>query len=679
MMKMNGEHPADMSEMANMDQDAMTMPGGTHMMMDTGSLRRKFWVSLILTIPIVLFSPMMGMKLPFQITFTGSDWVVAVIGTFIFIYGGQPFFSGARDELKMRQPAMMTLITMGISVAYVYSIYAVIANDIFHVTPTVTDFFWELATLIDIMLLGHWIEMGAVMNAGSAVDKLAKLLPDSAHLVGADGTVSNVKVSSLQVGQRVQIRAGEKIPADGTVNDGTTSVNEAMVTGEAKAVAKTTGDTVIGGTINGTGTLEITITGTGDSGYLSKVMTLVQSAQDNKSQTETMADKVAGYLFYAALIVGVGSFIVWLMTSNLAAALSIAVTVFVIACPHALGLAIPLVVARVTSLAATSGLLIANRSALEQINHVKYVLMDKTGTLTAGKFSVNDVQSFSDEMDDNAVLATMAALEQQSTHPLATGILSAAKSANLNVTAAENVHQQTGVGLAGDLDNHHYQIVSPTYVAKQGLTVPKIATGHPGDTISYLIENQQVLGVVAQGDQIKPEAQKMVTQLKQDGLVPVMLTGDNRQAAQTVATVLGIDEVQAELLPEDKDRLVTDYQKRGGVMFVGDGVNDAPSLAQADIGVAIGSGTDVAIDSADVILVNSNPYDIVKLIRLAKIMTRKMTQNIWWGAGYNIIAIPLAAGVLAPIGFILSPMVGAVLMSLSTVIVALNALTIRRD
>ncbi len=621
---------------------------------------------------------MMGMTLPFQMTFSGSDWLVALIGSFIFVYGGQPFFSGAREELKTHQPAMMTLITMGISVAYVYSIYAVIANDVFVVTPTVTDFFWELATLIDIMLLGHWIEMGAVMNAGSAVDKLAKLLPDTAHLVVEDGTVQDVKVGNLQLGQHVQIRAGEKIPADGTVLEGATSVDEAMVTGEAKAVAKQPTDTLIGGTINGTGTVTIVITGTGDTGYLSKVMTLVQSAQDNKSQTETMADKVAGYLFYAALIVGVGSFVIWLMTNSLAAALSIAVTVFVIACPHALGLAIPLVVARVTSLAATNGLLIANRSALEQINRVRFVLMDKTGTLTAGKFSVNAVQSFTDQFSENDILGTMAALEGQSTHPLATGIISAAKAASLQVATAANVRQQTGIGLMGDLDGHHYQIVSPTYVAKHNLTVPSGHSGKRGDTLSYLVGNEQVLGLVAQGDQIKSEAPAMIQQLKHDGLTPVMLTGDNRQAAQAVAAALGIDDVQAELMPEDKDRLVTGYQKHGGVLFVGDGVNDAPSLARADIGVAIGSGTDVAIDSADVVLVNSNPYDIVKLIVLAKTMTRKMTQNIWWGAGYNIVAIPLAAGILAPIGFILSPMVGAVLMSLSTVIVALNALTIRR-
>lgn len=680
-MKMSGEQHETMHGMADMqgmNHDDMVMPGGAHMTMNTASLRQKFWVSLILTIPIVLFSPMMGMRLPFQIAFPGSDWLVAVIGSFIFGYGGQPFFSGAREELKTRQPAMMTLITMGISVAYVYSIYAVIANDVFTVKPTVTDFFWELATLIDIMLLGHWIEMGAVMNAGSAVDKLAKLLPDTAHLVSEDGTMHDVKVANLQLGQHVQIRAGEKVPADGTVLEGTTSVDEAMVTGEAKAVAKRPTDTLIGGTINGTGTVTIIITGTGDSGYLSKVMTLVQSAQDNKSQTETMADKVAGYLFYAALIVGVGSFVIWLMTSSLAAALSIAVTVFVIACPHALGLAIPLVVARVTSLAATNGLLIANRSALEQINHVSFVLMDKTGTLTAGKFSVNAVRSFTDKASENDILGTMAALEKQSTHPLATGIISAAQASSIQVATAANVRQQTGIGLVGDLDGHHYQIVSPTYVAKQNLTVPSGHYGKRGDTLSYLVENDQVLGLVAQGDQIKPEATAMIQRLKQDGLTPVMLTGDNHQAAQVVASALGINDVQAELMPEDKERLVNAYQKRGGVLFVGDGVNDAPSLARANIGVAIGSGTDVAIDSADVVLVNSNPYDIVKLIVLAKTMTRKMTQNIWWGAGYNIVAIPLAAGILAPVGFILSPMVGAVLMSLSTVIVALNALTIKR-
>ncbi|MCJ2385141.1 heavy metal translocating P-type ATPase [Lactiplantibacillus plantarum] len=672
----------DMQHLAHHDSNDMgDMDMGNGEMMHMGNLKLKFWVALVLTIPIIIMSPMMGVNLPFQIVFRPwSDYIVAILGTILFLYGGQPFFSGAKAEVKNHKPAMMTLITMGISVAYVYSIYAVVANDLLNAKPMVTDFFWELATLIVIMLLGHWIEMNTVMNAGSAVDKLAKLLPSTAHKL-VDGQVHDVAIADLANGDQVQVRAGEQIPADGTVLNGATSVNEAMVTGEAKLVEKRAKDQVVGGSVNGDGTFEMKVTGTGESGYLAQVMKLVSDAQAAKSSQENMADKVAGLLFYAALTVAIVAFIVWLLVGNLALALSIAVTVLVIACPHALGLAIPLVVARSTAIAASHGLLIRNRDAMEQVKKLNYALMDKTGTLTAGNFKVADYQSSADRLTADAVLAMMAGLENGSSHPLAVGILAAAKEHQLTPKVSQDVHQITGVGLSGTIDGQTYQIVSAAYLDKQNLaydqqTFNRLASA--GNSVSFLIQEQTVLGFVAQGDQIKPEAKNLIDSLKAQNITPVMLTGDNPQSAQVVAKQLGITEVHAGLLPEDKAKLVQQYQADGShVMMIGDGVNDAPSLARADIGVAIGSGTDVAIDSADIVLVKSNPNDVVDFLALARRTTRKMAQNLWWGAGYNVITIPLAAGILAPLGFILNPMFGAVVMSLSTVIVAINAMTLR--
>jgi len=673
-MDMQGMSKHDMKHMDDMDM-------GHGQMMHMGNLKLKFWVSLVLTIPIVVMSPMMGVHLPFQVVFQPwSDYIVAILGTILFLYGGQPFFSGAKAEVANRKPAMMTLITMGISVAYVYSIYAVIANDIMRVTPMVTDFFWELATLIAIMLLGHWIEMNTVMNAGSAVDNLAKLLPSTAHKV-VDGQVQEVAIADLAKSDHVQVRAGEKVPADGTVLSGATSVNEAMVTGEAKLVEKKAQDKVVGGSVNGDGTFEMQVTGTGESGYLAQVMKLVSDAQSAKSSQENMADKVAGLLFYAALTVSIVAFVTWLLIGNLALALSIAVTVLVIACPHALGLAIPLVVARSTAIAARHGLLIRNRDAMEQVKKLNYALMDKTGTLTAGNFKVADYQGVTTQFTADEVLAMMAGLENGSSHPLAVGILAAAKEHQIVATKVTDVHQITGVGLSGTIDGKEYRIVSAAYLDKQKLaydqeTFDRLASA--GNSVSFLIQASTVLGFAAQGDQIKPESKNLIDSLKAQHITPVMLTGDNKQSAQVVAKQLGITEVHASLLPEDKAKLVKQYQADGShVMMIGHGVNDAPSLAQAEIGVAIGSGTDVAIDSADIVLVKSNPNDVVDFLELARQTTNKMAQNLWWGAGYNIVTIPLAAGVLAPIGFILNPMFGAVVMSLSTVIVAINAMTLR--
>lgn len=663
-----------------MDMGHGGMDHGSMGHMHMGNLKLKFWISLILTIPIIIMSPMMGMKMPFQVTFPGSDFVVLVLGTILFIYGGYPFFTSCISEMKSKKPGMMSLITMGISVAYVYSVYAVIANDILKVTPMVNDFFWELSTLIVIMLLGHWIEMNSVMNAGSALNKLAELLPDNAHVVQADGQTKDISVHELSEGQTILIKSGEKVPADGTIVDGNTALNESLITGESRDVQKGVDDSVIGGSINGSGTIKVKITGTGESGYLSKVMNMVSEAQSSKSEAEDLANQVAGYLFYAALIVALIAFVTWSILHGVAYAIPITVSVLIIACPHALGLAIPLIISRMTSISATHGLLIRNKTALEGIKQIRYALMDKTGTLTQGDFKVNAYDSLGSGIDKNDVIKIAAALEESSSHPLAQGIVQAFKDLNETSLQAENVEEIAGSGIKGTVNGKEYQIVSSSYLDKNDIAYSQKTADkylQQGNSLSYVVEDGQVVGYIAEGDSIKPGAKDMIDFLNSQGIIPVMLTGDNQQAANKVATILGIEEVNAQLVPEDKQKLVTKYQEKGKVMFIGDGVNDAPSLTKADLGVAIGSGTDVAIESADVVLVNSDPADVINLVKLAKHAHIKMIQNLWWGAGYNIIALPLAAGILSSIGIIIGPMLGAVIMSLSTVIVAINAMTLK--
>ncbi|WP_424922823.1 copper-translocating P-type ATPase [Apilactobacillus kunkeei] len=663
-----------------MDMGHGGMDHGSMGHMHMGNLKLKFWISLILTIPIIIMSPMMGMKMPFQVTFPGSDFVVLVLGTILFIYGGYPFFTSCISEMKSKKPGMMSLITMGISVAYVYSVYAVIANDILKVTPMVNDFFWELSTLIVIMLLGHWIEMNSVMNAGSALNKLAELLPDNAHLVQSDGQTKDVSVHELSEGQTILIKSGEKVPADGTIIDGSTALNESLITGESRDVQKGVDDSVIGGSINGSGTIKVKITGTGESGYLSKVMNMVSEAQSSKSEAEDLANKVAGYLFYAALIVALIAFITWSILDGVAYAIPITVSVLIIACPHALGLAIPLIISRMTSISATHGLLIRNKTALEGIKQIRYALMDKTGTLTQGDFKVNAYDSLDSNIDKKDVIKIAAAIEASSSHPLAQGIVQAFKDLNQAPLQAEKVEEIAGSGIKGTVEGKEYQVVSSSYLDKNGIDYDQKTADkylQQGNSLSYVVENGHVVGYIAEGDSIKPGAKDMIDFLNSQNIIPVMLTGDNQQAADKVASILGIKEVNAQLVPEDKQKLVTKYQEKGKVMFIGDGVNDAPSLTKADLGVAIGSGTDVAIESADVVLVNSDPADVINLVKLAKHARTKMIQNLWWGAGYNIIALPLAAGALSSIGIIIGPMLGAVIMSLSTVIVAINAMTLK--
>ncbi|MBT9718097.1 copper/silver-translocating P-type ATPase CopB [Enterococcus durans] len=666
----------------NMNHDHMDhgSMGGMDHSMHMGNFKQKFWLSLILAIPIILFSPMMGMEFPFQITFPGSEWVVLVLATILFIYGGQPFLSGAKMELQQKSPAMMTLIAMGITVAYVYSVYSFVAN-LINPQAHVMDFFWELATLIVIMLLGHWIEMNAVSNASNALQKLAELLPESVKRLKKDGTEETVSLKEVKEGDHLIVRAGDKMPTDGTIVKGETIVDESAVTGESRGVKKSVDDQVIGGSINGDGTIEITVTGTGENGYLAKVMDMVRKAQGEKSKLESLSDKVAKWLFYVALVAGILAFIAWLFLENLPDALERMVTVFIIACPHALGLAIPLVVARSTSIAAKNGLLLKNRNALEQANDLDVIMLDKTGTLTQGKFTVTGLEVLTDNYTKEELLKYIGALESAANHPLAIGIMNYLKEKDIAPYEALNQKNLSGVGLEADVEDQKVKIVNEKEVKRLGLSVDASRVKpyeEQGNTISYLIIGEQLAAIIALGDVIKPEAKQFIQALKEKNITPVMLTGDNQKAAQAVAEYLGIENYYGGLLPDDKEAIVQQYLDKGKkVIMVGDGINDAPSLARATIGMAIGAGTDIAIDSADVVLTNSDPKDILHFLELAKQTRRKMIQNLWWGAGYNIVAIPLAAGILAPIGIILSPAVGAVLMSLSTVVVALNALTLK--
>ncbi|EIA4837974.1 cadmium-translocating P-type ATPase [Staphylococcus pseudintermedius] len=648
-----------------------------------GNFKMKFFVSLIFAIPIIIFSPMMGVQLPFQFTFPGSDWMVLILATILFIYGGQPFLVGAKGEIASKKPGMMTLVTLGISVAYIYSLYAFYLNHFSDATGHTMDFFWELATLILIMLLGHWVEMNAVGSAGDALKKMAALLPNKVIKV-TNNQREEVKISDIALNDIVEVKAGESIPTDGMIVRGETAIDESLVTGESKKVQKKPNDQVIGGSINGFGTIQVKVTAVGEASYLSQVMDIIKQAQNDKSRAELLSDKVAGYLFYFAISVGMIAFIIWMLIDNhIDFALERLVTVLVIACPHALGLAIPLVTARSTSIGARHGLMIKNRSAIEKAQHIDYVMMDKTGTLTEGHFSVNHYESFKAGVSDEIVLSLFASLESQSNHPLATSIVDFAKNKSISYVQPHDVRNIPGVGLEGKINGQAYKITNVTYLEQNGFDYDQALftkLAQQGNSISYLIDEQQVIGIIAQGDQIKDSSQQMVADLLAKGITPVMLTGDNQEVAETVAKALGINDVHAQLMPEDKESIIKAYQSKGKkVMMVGDGINDAPSLIRSDIGIAIGAGTDVAVDSGDVILVKSDPSDIIHFFTLSKRTMRKMVQNLWWGAGYNIVAVPLAAGILASIGLILSPAVGAILMSLSTVIVAINAFTLKLE
>lgn len=641
--------------------------------------RNRFWVSLALSIPVLLYSPALQEWLNFSMpTFPGSNWITPVFAIIVFLYGGVPFLEMALPELRNRQPGMMTLISLAISVAFLYSLAAL-------VLPNSMSFFWELVTLIDIMLLGHWIEMRSVRQASGALSELAKLMPDTAERIRDDGSTEEVASSELRSGDLLLVRPGASVPADGEVETGESDVNEAMITGESKPVRKEVGDAVIAGTINGDGSLRVRVTATGDETALAGIMRLVEEAQQSKSNTQILADRAAGWLFYVAIVVAILTAIGWTIGVGFGVEVIARVaTVLVIACPHALGLAVPLVVAISTSLAARNGILVRNRLALEEARQLDTIIFDKTGTLTKGEFGVVAMAT-ADGWTEEDALALAVALEGDSEHTIARGIRAAAADRELTLPEITNFEAIKGRGVRAQSNGSTVHIGGPRLLEALALTsVETIGAftkeaGEKGQTVVYLVHENEIAAAFALADVIREESHAAVKQLHDMGVEVAMLTGDSEAVAKTVAEELGIDTYFAEVLPEHKDQKVMELQRQGKrVAMVGDGVNDAPALTRADVGIAIGSGTDVAVESADIILVQSNPLDIVKIVGLSRASYIKMIQNLWWAAGYNIVALPLAAGVLAPIGIILSPAIGAVFMSLSTIIVAINAQFLRR-
>jgi len=646
--------------------------GGGHHHHHHGNFKEIFFKSLPLGLIILLLSPMMGITLPLQFTFPYSDLIVVILSTILLIYGGRPFYQGAIDEFKQKEPGMMALVSLGITVSYLYSVYAVVAR--YLTGEEVMDFFFEFASLILIMLLGHWIEMKAIGDAGDAQASLAELLPKDAQVILADGSVETRPVSELEVGDVVRVQAGESIPADGVIKNGTSRVNEALLTGESKPIDKNVGDQVIGGSTNGPGALQVEVQETGEKSFISQVQTLISQAQNQPSKAENAAQKVAGWLFYIAIGAAIIAFLVWLFIVDMDAAIMFTVTTLVIACPHALGLAIPLVVARSTSLGAGRGLLVKDREALEVTKNADVMVLDKTGTLTTGEFKVLQIDALDDRYSKDELTALMAGIEAGSSHPIAQSIVSYAESENVQPIQFDSIDIVSGAGVEGKANGKSYKLISQkAYGRDLELDLPV------GATLSILVEEDTAIGAVSLGDELKETSLHLIQTLKENGIQPLMATGDNDIAAKGVADELKMDYV-ANQSPEDKYNLVEKLKAEGKtVIMVGDGVNDAPSLALADVGVAVGAGTQVAIDSADIILTQSEPGDIESLIELANKTSRKMTQNLIWGAGYNFLAIPIAAGILAPIGITLSPAFAAILMSLSTIIVAFNAMLLKLD
>lgn len=637
-----------------------------------GNFKELFLKSLPLGIIIMLLSPMAGFDLPFQFTFPYSDIVVAILSTILIIYGGHPFYQGAVDEFKQKEPGMMALVSLGLSVSYLYSIYTVIASYV--TVEQIMDFFFEFASLLLIMLLGHWIEMKAIGEAGDAQEELAKLVPKDAHVVLDDDSIETRPVADLKVGDLIRVQAGENVPADGTIERGESRVNEALLTGESKAVKKGPGDEVIGGSTNGEGVLYIKVLETGDKSFISQVQDLISQAQSQPSRAENIAQKVAGWLFYIAVTAALIAFVVWTLIADIPTAVKFAITTLVIACPHALGLAIPLVTARSTSLGASHGLLVKDREALEIAQDADVMILDKTGTLTTGEFKVLDVKLLNEKYTKEEIISLLAGIEGGSSHPIAQSIISFADQEGISPVSFDSIDVISGAGVEGKANGHQYQLISQkAYGRNLDIDIPK------GATLSVLVENDDAIGAVALGDELKATSKELIEALKNNNIEPIMATGDNEKAAQGAAEDLGI-EYRSNQSPQDKYELVKTLKEEGKkVIMVGDGVNDAPSLALADVGIAVGAGTQVTLDSADVILTQSDPGDIESFIELAHKTTSKMKQNLFWGAGYNFIAIPLAAGILAPFGFTLSPAVGAILMSVSTVLVAINAILLRLD
>lgn len=637
----------------------------------TNDFLKRFWVSLIITVPILVLSPMIQEWLGFQVSFVGDKYVLFSLGTLIYLYGGMPFLKGIVGEIRAKAIGMMTLVAIAISVAYFYSSAVVFGLQ-------GMDFFWELATLIVIMLLGHWLEMRSQMAASRALQTLVALLPNEVT-VERDGEAFKIKLGELVNNDIVIIKPGEKIPADGTVIEGSSYVNESMLTGESTPVKKETKSKVIAGAINGDGALKVKATGVGKDTYLNKVINLVQDAQNAKSNTQNLADKVAKWLTFVAIGVGVATFGYWYsVNGDLAFALERMVTVMVTACPHALGVAIPLVVAISTTLSATNGLLIRNRTAFEITRNLTTVIFDKTGTLTEGSHAVQRVIAL-DSFTEDEIIQYAAAVQQNSEHHIAKGMLKLLKEKGLPLWKSENFQYMQGMGVKGVVNKKEVVAAGPNYFTANKIEIPATPSTIDQDieTINYVLIEGKVVGIITLADSIREGSQEAIRQLKELGIKSLLLTGDNEKIAASVSNKLGMDGFLANVLPHNKQETVKEYQAKGEIVaMTGDGVNDAPALAQADVGIAVGSGTDVAAETADIILVNSDPRDVVKLIDFGKRTYRKMIQNLIWAVGYNIVAIPLAAGVLYP-HFVLSPAMGAVLMSVSTIVVAFNATLLR--
>ncbi len=658
---------ADATHHAHKSNAPMGHAGHDHHAMMIADFKKRFYIVLALTVPVMLLSEMIQHWLGFTFTFAGDKYVLLALSTIVFIYGGWPFLSGWVQEMKSLAPGMMTLIGFAISVAFVYSVATVLGLD-------GMDFFWELATLILVMLLGHWIEMKAIAGASRELELLVRLMPDEAHLVEGD-TVREVKTATLKPQDIILIKPGEKVTADGIITDGESHVNESMLTGESLPVAKRKDDKVIAGSINGNGALTVSVSHGAAESYLSQVITLVKDAQKSKSNTQLLADKAARWLTLIAIVSGLITFAVWYsLGRDLAFSIERMVTVIVICCPHALGLAIPLVVAKSTALSAQNGLLIKKRTAFENARKITTMVFDKTGTLTVGKFEVSQIIATTEQTSADEVLRLAAALEKNSEHPIATGIMQKAADNKVNLPEAKNFSAITGKGVQANVEGKEIKVVSPGYMHELNIPLPESFDADATQTSIFVLSDNKLIGFISLSDTVRPESANAVRTLKEHNITPVLLTGDNKKVAAAIAQKLGIKTFFAEVLPHQKLEKIKQLQAEGEfVAMTGDGVNDAPALAQADVGIAVGSGSDIAAETAGIVLVNSNPADIVSLILFAKATFRKMKQNLFWATGYNVLALPLAAGVLYNYGILLSPAAGAVLMSMSTVIVAINA------
>lgn len=645
----------------------MGMAGHDHHKMMIADFKKRFYVVLVLTIPVMALSTMIQRFLGIHWEFAGSPYILLALSSVVYFYGGWPFLKGLEDEVKAKNPGMMFLIGFAITVAYAYSVAVVFGLK-------GMDFFWELATLILIMLLGHWIEMKSVAGASRDLELLVQLMPSDAHMVMGD-MVHEVKTDSLKEKDIILVKPGEKVAADGVILDGESYLNESLLTGESKSVKKMKGDKVIAGSINGNGAVKVTVSHAAKDSYLSQVVRLVDDAQKSKSKTQLLADKAAKWLTIIAIFSGIATFLYWYLTGQpMSFAIERMVTVVVICCPHALGLAVPLVVAKSTALSAKQGLLIKNRTAFENARKITTIVFDKTGTLTVGKFEVSRIVTIQNDLGENEMLRFAAALEQKSEHPIGSGILQKAKEQVLTIPATENFKAITGKGVEAIVEGKTVQVVSPGYLKEVNIPVPERFVSNDTETVVFVLVNNLLAGYIALSDQIRPESADAVKTLKENHIKSILLTGDNYRVAKAVSESILMDSFMAEVLPHQKLEKIKELQGKGEfVAMTGDGVNDAPALAQADIGIAVGSGSDIAAETAGIVLVNSNPKDIVSLILFGKATYKKMIQNLVWATGYNVVALPLAAGMLYKQGILLSPAAGAVLMTVSTIVVALNA------